>query len=292
MSKTPAPDQDLRRLRLRMAGMFSNVNEVIEQLRRAEVGGYRFVIDWQVSCYRDPDRAGDPWAYYFEPLFGDLVPPEDITALPELPRGIEVACTRDNIVTPRLADGECAPLLLPHNRLGAHALIDRHLALRPEVAAQIDSFQADSFRPRMIGLHVRGAGRADGGVVDLRRQLGETGNEVPVEVFCRQVDEALRLLPDAGIFACSDSSAVIAAIEARYGARVVTWPALRSAFGEMHAGHPENDGMRFDPYQLGLDVVCEAWLLSRTDLFVHGNSNVANFVLCKAPHLIHAYVQA
>ncbi len=39
-----------RTLKLRSAGMFSNVNEVVEQLRLAEQGGYRFAIDWSASC--------------------------------------------------------------------------------------------------------------------------------------------------------------------------------------------------------------------------------------------------
>jgi len=60
---------DIRILRLRPAGMFSNVNEVIEQLRLAEIGKYQFIIDWSKSCYRDSKRKEDPWSYYFEPCF-------------------------------------------------------------------------------------------------------------------------------------------------------------------------------------------------------------------------------
>lgn len=269
--------------------MFSNVNEVVEQLHRAEAGGYRFDISWRASCYRDPERAGDPWEYYFEPCF----PPSgaDPGNLPVLPGGVPVACSRDNIITPRIDDGRCNPLLLPRDRLGAHNLITRYLRLKPDVQALIDRFQAEHFRPQMVGLHIRGPGRIDGGVPQLRRRFSAS-NEVPVEVFFRQVDEALRLLPEAGIFACSDSSVVISQVQARYGSRVICWPALRSAFGEMHARHPENKGLTFPPYQLGLDVLCEAMLLSRSDIFVHGNSNVANFVLCQSQHLLHAYIQA
>jgi len=275
-------------LNLRPAGMFSNVNEVVEQLRLADRDGYQFFIDWSKSCYRSHKHAGNPWSYYFEQPF------EAAEASPEsevLPTGASVACTRDNIITPRLTDGECNPLLLPLDRQGAHNIICRYLKLKPEVRAGINAFSEANFTTRMIGLHIRGPGRTDGGVPELRTRYGSK-SEVPFEVFFKQVDEALRLLPEARIFACTDSESVMMAIQERFGAKIASWPALRSEFGEMHAQHPKNEGQDFDPYQLGLDVLSEAYLLSKCDLLVHGNSNVTNFVLCASPNLMHVYIPA
>ena len=279
---------DVRLLRLRSAGMFSNVNEVIEHLRLAQAGGYQFVIDWTESAYRDSGRLGDPWTYYFAPCFPDAVLPENPL---QLPRGAPVACTCANIITPRLRDGDCNPLLLPRDRAGAGALIKAYLHLQPDVLDAIDRFQAEAFGPEMIGLHIRGPGRTDGGVPDLRRQYGDAGT-VPLDPFCAAVDRALKARPEARIFACSDSSQVIDALRARYGARLVTYDATRSVFGEMHANHPENAGESFPRYKLGLDVLVEAHLLSRVDMLVHGNSNVTNFALCQAPALVHEYIAA
>ena len=74
---------------------------------------------------------------------------------------------------------------------------------------------------------------------------------------------------------------------------MISWPAQRSTFGEMHTGvHPENAGLSFSPRELGLEVIADAWLLSQCDIFIHGNSNVSNFVLCKSPTLIHSYIPA
>ena len=280
---------NVRLLKLRPAGMFSNVNEVVEQARLAKAGGYRFSIDWSTSCYRDLERAEDPWAYYFEPCFSDL--PASTPKQPVLPGGSQVACTRENIITPRLEDGNCNPLLLPRDRYGAHELIERHIIPKSHVHREVNMFYNVHFRAPMIGLHIRGPGRTDGGVPELRRRYG-VGDSIPMEPFFKQTDEVLRLLPNAGIFTCSDSSAVIAAVQERYGDQVVIYPAQRSEFGEMHANHSANAGQNFDPYQLGMDVLSEALLLARTDVFIHGNSNVANFVLCAAPYLVHAYIQA
>ncbi|MGU9956384.1 MAG: hypothetical protein ACNYPI_01685 [Arenicellales bacterium WSBS_2016_MAG_OTU3] len=54
----------------------------------------------------------------------------------------------------------------------------------------------------------------------------------------------------------------------------------------------KNKGLTFSPYKLGLDVVVETYLLARTNYFVHGTSNVANFVLSVNDRLDSFYVYA
>lgn len=284
---------DVRLLRLRPPGMFSNVNEVVEQARLAEDGGYRFAIDWSRSCYAEPGRAGDPWSYYFEPCWPDL-PLEAVLGadLPVLPGGKDVACTRANIITPRREDGNCTPLLIPRDRSGAGALIARYVRINAMVTAEIARAGAALVQPGTVGLHIRGPGRTHGGTLGLRRRHAAEGG-VPLDLYFGHADAALAERPGARIFACSDSARVIAAVRDRYGKRAVFYDASRSAFGEMHdAAHPANAGLDFSPYKLGLDVLVEAHLLAETDVFVHGNSNVANFVLCKNPKLRHVYVYA
>ena len=79
----------------------------------------------------------------------------------------------------------------------------------------------------------------------------------------------------------------------QYGDRVITFLSSRSDYGEMHIqGYPKNQGLVFSPYQLGEDVLLEAYLLAETDYLVHGNSNVSNFVLCKNPDLTASYIYA
>ncbi len=284
---TPATVRCLR-LRPIPSGIFSNVNEVIEQARLAENGGYRFFIDWSVSCYRDPDEAGDPWEYYFEQSFPDVTPDPDA---PDLPGGPQIACTRDNIITPRLQDGNCNPLLLPRDRFASARLLHQYVRVKPDIQQQVEAFRAAHWRDKMIGLHIRGPGRLHGGAGELRAALGAEG-AVPFQPFFDQADRILSLMPDAGVFVCSDSQPVIDVVRDRYGDKVVDYPAIRSEFGEMHAGHPENQGQSFPPKRLGLDMIIEALLLARCDVFVHGNSNVANFVLSYDPYLMHVYVQA
>jgi len=284
---------DIRLLKLRRAGMFSNVNEVVEQLRLARKYGYRFVIDWSNSAYRDFEYPGDPWSYYFQPCFDGIERKELLLEqkLPVLPGGPEVACTRENIITPRTHDGICAPLLLPRDKLAANAIILEHIHLKEVVQKEIDAFEDAYFDKFVIGLHIRGPGRTHGGVPEMRKAFGSS-DEVPFEPFFEAVERVISENQDAKILACSDSSVVIQAIKARFGNRVISWPALRSEFGEMHARHPRNLAEEFSGYRLGLDVVVEAYLLAKSSFLVHGNSNVTNFVLCVNPEIQNTYIQA
>jgi len=268
--------------------MFSNVNEVIQQLYLAQRNRYTFVIDWSSSCYLESHRKIDPWNYYFEDCFPNLNP--ETKPLRHLPRGEIVACTRDNIITPRTQDGNCVPLLLPRDRLLPHGIIKRYLFIKPSLQKHISEFRHEHFQKHTIGLHIRGPGRSDGGAPQMRsRFLCENG--VPFAQYYKFVDQHMVSHPEARIFICSDSAYVVQKVERRYGKSVFHYPATRSSFGEMHnSHHPENKGKSFPKYKLGKDVISEAYLLSHTDHLIHGNSNVVNFILSKNPLLPHTYV--
>jgi len=279
---------DVRGLILRDAGMFSNVNEVVQQLYLAEQGNYQLVIDWSDSCYRDKDRDGNPWCYYFLDCFPGLnLKGQTIQAVPY---GVPVACAKNNIITPREIDGNCSPLLLPADRTIPNKYIDKYIHLQPHVKKLIDDFIQNHFSQHMIGLHIRGAGRTDGGVPGIREQY-QLKNGIPFDLYFKYVDEQLQRQPDSKIFACSDSDFVISEIENKYGNKLITYNAIRSEFGEMHDhNHPKNVGKTYDNYKLGEDVLVEAYLLAQTDYFVHGNSNIVNFVLSKNVNLESMYV--
>ncbi|MGK7296933.1 MAG: nodulation protein NodZ [Candidatus Wenzhouxiangella sp. M2_3B_020] len=277
----------VKRLRLRPAGMFSNVNEVVEQARLADAGGYRFLIDWQQCCYRDQEMTGDPWLYYFEPCYPEAEPYRG-EELPELPRGRPVCCRRENIITPRLRDGDCDPLLMPRDRGGASRILSRRVRIRNDIRQEIDAFRAKHFSDPMIGLHIRGPGRNHGGTPMLRRPYRKR-HGVPLDRYYGFVDRCLRTRPDARILACSDSSTVIDDIRSRFGPRVITYPAQRSREGEMHVAVTRDAETAWSPYRLGRDVLVEAELMAACDIFVHGCSNVANYVLCRSPDMPHIY---
>lgn len=123
------------------------------------------------------------------------------------------------------------------------------------ITARVDAFQADHFRPTMIGLHLR-RGDYVVGRPDRVDNLAEAQNAV---------DRWLDYAPDAGILLCTDDGApapfssqpspyqgVREHFRQRYGDRVVT-PTPRS----LDRGSPEAIQ----------DAVMELWLLRRTQYF-------------------------
>ena len=201
-----------------------------------------------------------------------------------LPTGDSVLWAKDNIITPRKVDDTYK--LLRHDRSVPNQIIKKYLRLKPEVIKIIDEFVKTRFSEVTIGLHLRGVGHNDESPVAKDRN----SNSVNYERFFRPINAALLKYPDAKILACSDSQDVIDHIIEVYGERTITYESTRSAFGEMHNNHPQNKGLTFSPYKLGLDIIVEAYLLARTNYFVHGYSNVANFVMSLNDRLDSFYV--
>jgi hypothetical protein len=274
----------VKTLQLRRHGMFSNINEVVQHLHLAEQSGYKLAIDWSDSAYRDPKRSGDPWNYYFKDCFSGIRP----TMPPTFPSSDRSLVRRlDNIIAPRVEKDGVHFLLIPKDRFLPGRLIDRYIALHKPIARRVESFVRSNFEGFVVGLHLRGPRRRDRDILVRRAHFGSDGG-VPFQLYFRFVDEELAQHPGARIFACSDSSLVIDRIVARYGSRVATYDAARSLLGEMHGDRLTRE--RFSPYRLGEDVLVEAYCLAQTSVFIHGTSNIANFILCKNPKIAHRYV--
>lgn len=280
-------DQGTAVLRGYTFGMFANVHHVAAFARAAEADGRDFVIQWDNSPYADPDRTDDPWLAFFEPVFpGAQASPNAPSVRALYP---QVPLSSDHLFHPRLIAGQRDTMTLPADRQLGHDVLARYIRLNRTTQAFIDDFAATFFTRPVIGLHLRGPGRLHGGAAEMR-EMAQPGGGVPYALYFDAVDAALADHPEALVFGCSDSAEVIEEIAARYGERALFYPATRSRFGEMQDNHPENEGQEFAPYKLGLDVIVEAHLLARSTHFVHGNSNVANYVLCRAPEMPSTYV--
>lgn len=272
---------EIRLLKLRPAGMLSNVNEVIHHLNLAELGNYALKIDWSNSAYKSEDRPGDPWNYFFEDCF-DL---KNI-ASSALSLAGETLYDQTNIVTPYVDD----VLQLPTNRQAASILINKRLRLKPQIIERIDSFMAQHRNSQIIGLHIRGPLRTDAGGA-IRSKL-KMKKGVPFELYFHPVRERLNQFPEAKVLICSDSQMVIDETYTEFGDRVISYDANRSEKGEMHVRNGTMLNAKFDPYTLGEDILVESELLAQSSFFVHGYSNVANYVLCKSPNLESCYSYA
>lgn len=255
-------------------GMFSIVNDLVDHLCVADSSGYKLKLAWLKSPYKSENTEEDAFAYYFEDFFksgvGDKLVGEKKS----------FAFRRGNCITPRKGG-----LAQPIEREKVNGIIEKYIKLKPHITKKIDEFVKNNFKGYVIGLHIRGKGRLDGGTGTLRNR-GELVEGVPYNLYFDKLNELLKSY-DASILLCSDSQRVVDYCTSEYGDRIVTYSAIRSPGGEMHQKHGEFKDVK---YELGEDVLIEAHLLSMTDYLIHGNSNVTNFVLCKNSRLKNFYI--
>jgi hypothetical protein len=271
-------------LRLRGAGMFSNVNQFLESVRRCEVGDH-LLVDWRLSRYAEVPDAGT-FSDFFDWPRADVAKLEAEKYTPFPP----YTHAHDLVVAPRGRDINF--LMPPTDRALVKRLIDRHLRLSDRVAARLEeAHKALLAGKRTIGLHVRGPGRRSGGIGRhiVAMQWKWPGVRVPpYRAYFAKLDELLRGAKNKDgdrydqVLICTDSLAVRERFVGRYGKRLVWLDASLTREGEMHA-RPSTH--QFSRRKLGDDAIVEAYLLSRTQFLLHGNSNLTNFVLCNSPEL-------
>jgi hypothetical protein len=273
-------------LSLRKAGMFSNVNQLLESLRRCPDADQLF-IDWRLSRYGErPDV--DTFSDFFVWPRADGAK-LDAGAYRPFPAYTHA---QDLMVAPRGRDINF--LMPPRDRPLVKRLIDRHLRLSDRVGARLEAAERALLAGRRtIGLHVRGPGRRSGGIGRhiLAMQWKWPGVRVPpYRAYFAKLDQLLRGGRSGGsggdkydqALICTDSLSVRERFVERYGDRLVWLDASLTREGEMHA-RPSTH--QFSRQKLGDDAIVEAYLLSRTQFLLHGSSNLTNFVLCKSPEL-------
>lgn len=296
----------LKLLKLPEDGMFSNVNRIVYYSFLAEIQKYKFLIDWSASCYQDADidNTIDPWNYYFEDCFKIDNNDVDLSKLETISlKGHE----ENNIINPRETNIFGKRLAIPSNRILCNYYIKNYITLKPYLTDKIKEFKEKKFSGNVIGVHIRGPERLMFSVCN--RQLFTPSvyekiknainlkNDIPFDLYFNKIDEQIKINPSSKIFVCSDSQMVIDECLQKYGDKVITYNATRSEYGELHNVneslkhiHEANKGLSFSRYKLGEDVIVEAYLLSETNYFIHGNSTMSNFIICQNPKLEHYYV--
>jgi len=137
--------------------------------------------------------------------------------------------------------------------------------------------QALEYLPQpAVGLHLRSHSFGHAGAPQLNRLLG-FGNP-PYEAYFSAIDG---LDSHLFIWLATDSQAVVDRMKERYGSRVRLLSICVNQKGEPHI----NGG--YPPIIKGTDILTDVFLLAKCKYFIHGVSNVSNFILCwnsKLPH--------
>lgn len=167
---------------------------------------------------------------------------------------------------------------VPHRSPADKQLIDDYVKLRPEIRDRIEAVYQEHLAGRhVIGLHVRGPGRHHDGTL-LLNWYCQYDQSPPYDAYAALVEKHLR--SDSVILLGTDAGCVQDHFRARWGDQVFCTAPQTAHLGE---AHEQADHGGDDPYQLGLHALRDAYLLARADVFVHGHSNMSNYIICMAP---------
>lgn len=262
-------------LRNRGAGFFSNFNCVLNNLRhRLGADGIEAaVVEWRAD--RDHEEFpygtaadGNLWLRFFEPLPFDRFPRQTVDyatyATPHI--------TWRSAYTTHKADRRW--------RANYHDLFRRYIRVRPEIERRVSAFAHERMTGRYcVGVHYRHPAHAV-----------ETPYPVPpLEAFAAR---ASALLPRDGpraVFLATDVEEAVHLFRERFGNLLVVQPDLRRA-QTARDEQLHHDNSCPDP-ELGVEVLSDCLLLSRCEVMVYTNSNLATAAAYINPGLGLAYCE-
>ncbi len=269
----------------RSVGMFSFVLQTLEQIDYCQRHGLEPYVYWNSVCpywtkngYRQTRNA---WEYYFQPV--SKLTLQDVTALPAVQLEtmsidqLTAALTTTEVAASSQYLGKLIPELWVNDsqRAYIHKLIEHYLVIDPTVLQQVEDFARDHFTgSKVIGVHLRGMEKYSDLHYTLRGYL-------PIEYYYKEVDHYLKQYPTAQIFLASDSETLSRQFIDRYGRKVIQSGAQRSS-GNSGAIHLNQHDAK-----LGAQVLVDCLLLAKSDILIHGISNVASAACYFNPDMPH-----
>lgn len=281
------------------AGFFAYVMFVLNQLTYAEEHGMIPVVYFGPqsgdgpNAFHDPKRGHNTWDYYFEPVaeytYAEI---RQWVEDPTHPLGETNLHRLSDVEQSWLHAGRPESIYnyqygrfthfrgdidawFVDQRSRAHRLVSQYIHIKPAVRLEVETFVEEHFMQRpMLGLHLRGTDK--GYASDAHAIM----SVVPPQRYFRHIDAFLEQHPQGAVFVATDQQQYVEVLSARYGARIVSRPAIRSR-NHLNPFQVE-DGQN---YRKGLEVLVDCLLLSRCDRLVKCTSAVGEFALYFNPSL-------
>jgi hypothetical protein len=255
---------------LKIDGIFTNLNRFIS---RAEFGReYIPVPVWPNSLYH---VFGDTWDQFFERV-GHTE--EDLSKDIPFVSGYFPNITPHKDVGSDDQNYDISILLPPKDRYHSAPIINKWIKPKAEILDKVKGFHEKYLAGKhVVGLHIRGAGRIISGGVALFIQHMKLENP-PYQRYFERIEK--HLTDSSVIFLGTDSLDVQGVIKKRYGDKVICSTDYMLPGGETHEN---SEG--YCKLRLGREALIDGWLLSMSDVFIHGSSNMSNFILCKSPDM-------
>lgn len=152
-----------------------------------------------------------------------------------------------------------------------HDVFNKFIKIKPHIVEKINTFYQQHMQGKQtVGLHIR------------RTDKHKDAQKIPLSIF---IDIAKKF-QDYQYFVASDSEQVINDLKNHFGNKIIAYDAYRSKDNTpIHYSNPISNKIK-----AGEDVLIEAILLSKCNIFIHGCSNVATAVLFFNPTLKHVFL--
>ena len=264
VNNRPKQKPDIHFIGTWWGGFFASFNCVLNHISWCERNGKTPVVYWdERSVYHNPGgfyrKTNNVWEYYFESVSRVYAKPSSTINLEFFPKNESMEFCQDYIDQ--------------STRNKAHSLIAKYIKIRQRTSTKINTFyNRNMLKKHTIGIHLRGT--------DKFKEVALVDAQKIVEVALQHAHN------DTQFFVASDEQRLIQEIRSLlHDRKVISYNCYRS-----QNGNPLHLGGGPSAAQNGEDVLIEASLLSKCNMFIHTLSNVSTGVLYLNPHLPHVLV--
>ena len=259
-------------------GFFSNFNKVIHLIKKYD-RGYDFKVDWTFRGSEIAFRYGDVigeniWNLFFEPLpFNEEI---EYSKTIFLDRYLDYSITHVNAHN----------LYLNQNftkvRNLYHEIYHKYIKIKPDILAEVNNFFDTHLAGNIcLGVHKRH-------VLHYREEHSK--KVVPIGDYLEVIKQLMSQSGAEKIFLATDEKEAVEAMKQAFGDRLICrQDIIRASVSESQEMHwqAKNSGSR-----LGREVLIDALLLAKCNIFLHGLSNISTAVSFVNPDLKMVYLYA
>ena len=158
-----------------------------------------------------------------------------------------------------------------------HKIIKKFIQIKPSVLKKVDQFYQKHMDGIItIGLHIRGTDK----FTEVK--------PVSLDAFFQAAREAAKNYPNCQFFIATDEASILEEAQRKLPGKVIYYDSYRSVNGKPLHTHTKG----YSKAKLGEEILIEALLLSRCDVFIHTVSNVSMCVLFINPDINNILLRA
>lgn len=278
------------------------VTSIIPDWRIDRIQKYRGVDKFTSFCY-GTKADGNLWLKFCYPLM-EVALPEELYNDPEYLENAVMYDDYNEKNEPNLTYIHAYKLYKSDDfknwRKWYNAFFRKHIRFREHITSQVETFKANNFdSPMIIGCHVRHPSHG----------IEQPGKSLPtVELYQRMIIERVAGLQDWKVFLATDQDSVVDSFEKLFGDRLIYRQDVNrvsfdhdKAFKQLSTDEQNREGHQIQHImaadqskwttQMGDEVIIDALLLSKCDVFIHVTSNIATAVSYMNPDIEMIYCE-